>query len=189
MASSLPIPVTAPKTTLKTPRIAITEGDRGEEDTSQSQSLSFSFSFTCDEVDDHNKQDSGHEPTIAQSSLLHPHSRTNSLLRPPTPEATFAMSTDDVGTGNPNSGSSPAKNPFNFQTQFMDAAGPVKSVRLNNPFDIPSNPANQPSPPERRPTQRPSLQTQLHQRLPPSLPRTPTTTSPSPPGLSPHPNL
>ncbi|KAM7193796.1 Cation efflux family domain containing protein [Rhypophila sp. PSN 637] len=124
MAPGLPNSAIAPppkKSTLEAPSISINEG-RGDD------SVSFSFSFTCDDNDD----DQGHEQattSTASSSHLHPHSRQNSLLRPPGHEVTYTdlnMSSEDGGGTQGAVSSSPPKNPFNFQTQFMDAA-PVKS--------------------------------------------------------------
>ncbi|KAM7199211.1 Cation efflux family domain containing protein [Naviculisporaceae sp. PSN 640] len=134
MAPGLPNSTSAPpkkkKPTLEAPSISITEGDGGGD-----QSVSFSFSFTCDDNDNDQPQDPGNErSTRPTSSHLHPHShsRQNSLLRPPGQEVTYNnMSSEDGGIANGNpgdtsTGSPPKKNPFNFQTQFMDAA-PVKS--------------------------------------------------------------
>ncbi|KAK4250224.1 cation efflux family-domain-containing protein [Corynascus novoguineensis] len=95
-----------------------------------------SFQFTCNDYDrdrDQQKTDppladslEEHEPFLAASprsspaAFLHPDHSTSPRLRSSDPA--FTMSTDD----GPESGGSPAKNPFNFQTQFI-STGPVKS--------------------------------------------------------------
>jgi hypothetical protein len=64
-------------------------------------------------------------PSLSPATLLHPHHSPS--LRPPSPEATFAMAAED-GLADGGSNAPTPKNPFNFQTQFI-SSGPVKSVR------------------------------------------------------------
>ncbi|KAK3325707.1 cation efflux family-domain-containing protein [Apodospora peruviana] len=125
MASGLPIITTSAPPTI-VPKPTVHDPDDGQD---KRGSQSVSFSFTCDDVD--NKQAERHEPTdtrVATSTAVHPasflHPQQAGLLRPPTPEVAFAMSSEDAVAGG--NAASPTKNPFNFQTQFIDAA-PTKS--------------------------------------------------------------
>jgi hypothetical protein len=172
-----------------------------------------SFQFTCDDVDIDRDQDQDRDrdqdhpfasspvrshflpdsPRRSPAALLHPHHSTS--LRPPTPESAFTMSTDD-GLANGGQSAPEAKNPFNFQTQFI-SAGPVKSVCRFSPRDVlvvfgiecrSEQTANR-SPPEHRPTARSPLQTQLDKRTTPNLPRTAPAATARPPRLPPDPNI
>ncbi|KAK3299261.1 cation efflux family-domain-containing protein [Chaetomium fimeti] len=118
-------------TTPPTPAIVAPDENPGEP----------SFQFTCDDYDHDRDHDHDHDrdhqttidppvantperrPSLSPAALLHPHHSPS--LRPPTPESTFAMATED-GLANVGSNGPTAKNPFNFQTQFI-SAGPVKS--------------------------------------------------------------
>jgi len=64
------------------------------------------------------------------STYLRP--ETTSLLKPPSPETPFIMSSEDnnasgSGSGGGATGTSPPKNPFNFKTQYISTA-PIKTV-------------------------------------------------------------
>ncbi|KAK4137917.1 hypothetical protein BT67DRAFT_415813 [Trichocladium antarcticum] len=95
-----------------------------------------SFRFTCDDYDDRDADRDRARKTTKPAPLLLPdsprsspaaflHPQHTASLRPPSPEFAFAMATED-GLANGDSGVPAAKNPFNFQTQFI-SAGPVKS--------------------------------------------------------------
>ena len=113
-----------------------------------------SFQFTCDDYDGDQNQnnepepaplrfpDSSHlfaaSPRSSPATFLHPEYSTS--LRPPTPEYAFPMASEN-GLAN-GGGTSPVKNPFNFQTQFISTA-PVKSVcylSLKSPCLLPKHP-------------------------------------------------
>ncbi|KAH6845429.1 cation efflux family-domain-containing protein [Chaetomium sp. MPI-CAGE-AT-0009] len=134
MAPSPSLP--KPQGTSPTPTVVVPDSNHGEP----------SFQFTCDDYDgdqghdhnrDHNPDQQAINPLVANTvantperkpfhspaALLHPHHSPS--LRPPSPESTFAM-TADGGLADGGSNGATAKNPFNFQTQFI-SAGPVKS--------------------------------------------------------------
>ncbi|KAL2262993.1 hypothetical protein VTK26DRAFT_8659 [Humicola hyalothermophila] len=93
-----------------------------------------SFRFTCDDYDGdgHNEPDPPHAkdsqcllaapPRSSPASFLHPDYSPS--LRPPTPEYAAPMASGNVQANG--GASSPVKNPFNFQTQFISTV-PVKS--------------------------------------------------------------
>ncbi|SPQ21894.1 611bb050-2d2e-4a22-ad9b-d0a8d01531fe [Thermothielavioides terrestris] len=92
----------------------------------------FRFSVICDDDDQdqagggqdgRDNHDDDTESLLSTPAFLHPHHATSP--RPPTPERTPAMATEDrLASGGVSA--SPPKNPFNFQTQFISTA-PVKS--------------------------------------------------------------
>lgn len=123
MAPSLPS--LEPRRAPPAPPLVIPENGHGEP----------SFRFTCDDFDrdpagSASARSPGSERFLADFSpnspagLLHPQRAIS--LRPPTPDRSFGMASEDA-VPNGGSGSPAPKNPFNFQTQFI-STGPVKSV-------------------------------------------------------------
>jgi hypothetical protein len=195
-------------TTPPTPAIVAPDENPGEP----------SFQFTCDDYDHDRDHDHDHDrdhqttidppvantperrPSLSPAALLHPHHSPS--LRPPTPESTFAMATED-GLANVGSNGPTAKNPFNFQTQFI-SAGPVKSVRgYLSLLTMRQSEAvvdgisaalksdqltNFPPILDYWATTRPPLQTQLDKRTTPNLPRTTSATTSRTTGLPSHTN-
>lgn len=105
-----------------------------------------SFRFTCDDYDEERDRDQDrHRQTAGSAPVLPPepeelraetprsnpaaflHPQHTPSLRPPSPESVFTMASED-GAANGAPSAPPAKNPFNFQTQFISTA-PIKSVR------------------------------------------------------------
>ncbi|KAK4127862.1 hypothetical protein N657DRAFT_232497 [Parathielavia appendiculata] len=124
------LPSIEPSAAPKTPVFVVTDTDTNHG--------SPSFEFHCD---DHDRDRDGrvglelpavgfpdHDHLVTAlgstpGNFLHPQHPVS--LRPPTPDSSFTMATED-GPANGGLGTSPPKNPFNFQTQFI-SAGPVKS--------------------------------------------------------------